>query len=137
LTEAFKQAQTGSDVNIRMLLLPFLPGGFLNKLLDGRMAHAFRGFDHREREERYKAGKEDDQSRAALALRKHDDEWIDEHAEDLSAQALYKLCVSAGQGEDIDMLLEHADEAALRELLQIAAYEEKWVLVSQIASALK
>ncbi len=137
LTEAFKQAQTGSDVNIRMLLLPFLPGGFLNKLPDGRMAHAFRGFDHRGREERYKAGKEDDQSRAALALREHDDEWIDEHAESLSAQALYKLCVSAGQGEDIDMLLEYADEVALRELLQIAAHKEKWALVSQIASALK
>lgn len=76
-------------------------------------------------------------SRAAWALRERDDEWLDEHAAELTARELYELCRDAAGGEDTAMILEHADKAALRGLLQLAAQAEQWELVSLAASFLK
>ena len=80
---------------------------------------------------------EDTISRAARALRESDEDWLDEHAAELTAQELNELYRDAAGGEDAAMLLEHADKAALRELLQLAAKEERWELVSLAADILK
>ena len=135
-----------------MILAPFLPRGYLDQLfaakfwtgksaagLGNMISRATSGVKnvHSNPLRRDEKMETDTSSRAARALRERDDEWLDERAGELTAQELYELCRDAAGGEDAAMLLEHADKAALRGLLQLAAQAEQWELVSLAAEVLK
>ena len=156
LLESFNRMSDGKNYQMKMILAPFLPRGYLDQLFAGKAwtgksikesdntasqaTHGVRsainsrpGFYMRRDEEM----ETDILGRAARALRERDDEWLDERAGELTAQELYELCRDAGEGVGTAMLLEHADKTALRGLLQLAAKEERWELVSLAADALK
>ena len=156
LIDSFNRMSDGKNYQMKMILAPFLPRGYLDQLFAGKAwtgksikesdntasqaTHGVRsainsrpGFYMRRDEEM----ETDILGRAARALRERDDEWLDERAGELTAQELYELCRDAGEGVGTAMLLEHADKTALRGLLQLAAKEERWELVSLAADALK
>ena len=152
LKECFTQLSDSGKHELKMILAPFLPRGYLDQLFaakfwTGKSAAGLgnmisqatsdiknvHSYSFRRDEEM----ETDTSSRAARALRERDDEWLDERAGELTAQELYELCRDAAGGEDAAMLLEHADKAGLRGLLQLAAQAEQWELVSLAAEVLK
>ena len=152
LKECFTQLSDSGKHELKMILAPFLPRGYLDQLfaakfwtgksaagLGNMISRATSGVKnvHSNSLRRDEEMETDTSSRAARALRERDDEWLDERAGELTAQELYELCRDAAGGEDAAMLLEHADKAALRGLLQLAAQAERWELVSQAAEVLK
>ena len=152
LKECFTQLSDSGKHELKMILAPFLPRGYLDQLfaakfwtgksaagLGNMISQATSGVKnvHSNSFRRDEEMETDTSSRAARALRERDDEWLDERAGELTAQELYELCRDAAGGEDAAMLLEHADKAALRGLLQLAAQAERWELVSLAAEVLK
>ena len=152
LKECFTQLSDSGKHEMKMILAPFLPRGYLDQLfaakfwtgksaagLGNMISQATSGVKnvHSNSLRRDEEMETDTSSRAARALRERDDEWLDERAGELNAQELYELCRDAAGREDAAMLLEHADKAALRGLLQLAAQAEQWELVSLAAEVLK
>ena len=156
LKECFTQLSDSGKHEMKMILAPFLPRGYLDQLFaakfwtgkstersENSVTQAANGMKnvfssiHDNPLRRDEEMETDTSSRAARALRERDDEWLDERVGELTAQELYELCRDAKEGEDTAMLLEHADKAALRRLLQLAAQSERWELVSLAAEVLK
>lgn len=118
----------------RKNLLPFLPEHVLEGMVWGQTTDV----SQRAGETASFSSQEDD--RARRALREADDAWLDEHAEEYDARELLALCRYAQEhrlDESMHLLLEHADQDALSQLLSQASTQKDWALVALIAEAMR
>lgn len=113
-------------------LMPFLPAGTLEEMLFGQ-AWQPASLDATKENSATAA------SRAHQALAQLDEDWINEHANELCAEDLLKLTEFARHADaeaGLCLLLEHADTKELKQLMRLAVEKKDWDLVKMAAEAL-